>query len=245
MKSKILSLILVIMLLLISYSMGCTDDEKKPKVFPELEAPVAVIDASATRIIENETIVFNSSRSYDSDGEITTYIWDFGDGFGETTNSTNVSHQYEKLNSNGDPYNVTLTVIDDHSQDNKTSINITVIPLKYRDNREVGLLSRDNLFIPSEFNLSFEKQPFDANFTLNLSLTGGSVPIDIKAGLSVTIMDPENRLIYGNDYNITVSTDDSIYLSQKDFSKAGEYHVSMVCTKGGVYVDYDLIINYL
>lgn len=246
-ESKILTVILVLILLVISYSMGCTDDEKKPEVFPDLKSPIAVIEASATRIIENETIVFNSSKSSDPDGKITTYIWDFGDGYKNTTNSTNVSHRYETLNLDGEPYNVTLTVIDDHSQDNKTSINITVIPMRYTADSATWLLSRDIPGTQHQLNVSFEKQPFDANFTLNLSLLGGAFDLDIniKANLSVAITDPENQEIYSNEYDITGSGSDNIYLPVDDFSKAGTYSITMDCKKGAVRVTYVLTINYL
>ena len=249
-ESKIIAIIIVFGILVVGgasyglFQILKKDDVVEPEIFPELKSPVAMIEASATRIIQNETIVFNSSKSFDPDGEITTYIWDFGDGYKNTTNSTNVSHQYEKLSSDGKPYNVTLTVIDDHSQDNTTSINITVIPMQYKDKKEFLLLSLDIPLAKHQENVSFEKQPFDANFTLNLSLTGGSLQRDPSAILSVEITDPENLLIYTDDYNITGSKDENIYLPVGDFSKTGEYHISIAIKKGTIYVDYTLMINY-
>jgi hypothetical protein len=53
-------------------------------------------------------VEFNASASYDPDGEIIQYIWDFGDGvkgYGEQT-----SHTY----INPGEYKVTLTVVDEH-----------------------------------------------------------------------------------------------------------------------------------
>jgi len=54
-----------------------------------------------------DTIVFNASQSYDPDGNITSYIWDFGDS--ETAEGVIVNHTYEGYGI----YNVTLKVIDD------------------------------------------------------------------------------------------------------------------------------------
>jgi len=250
-ESKIIVLIIVFGILIVGggsygiYTLLKPSGDKEAKVFPELKSPVANITASATRIIENQTIVFNSSKSFDPDGEIVSYIWDFGDDAPETTNSTNISHTFRTVKSDGSPYEVTLTVIDDHSQDNETSINITVIPRQYKTGQSAILLSRDNLIYPNELNVSFEKRPFEANFTMNLSLMGGSVPMDIKANLSIAINDPENQLIYTNDYDITVSESDNVYLPTEDFLKAGIYYISMECKKGAIQVTYDLTINYL
>ena len=71
----------------------------------------------------NATMVFNASESYDLDGVILTYSWDFGDG--STAFGMNVTHTFEKKGV----YNVTLVVIDDAgSQFSKTmrvSVNAT------------------------------------------------------------------------------------------------------------------------
>jgi len=70
-------------------------------------APVAAFTESAETVYTNEIITFNASSSYDSDGSIVSYFWDFGDG----TNATGVvvEHAYS---DNGN-YTVTLTVTDD------------------------------------------------------------------------------------------------------------------------------------
>ena len=58
-------------------------------------------------IIDNFTIIFNASLSYDRDGTVTSYIWDFGDNNSGTGKI--ISHTYEE---NG-TYNVSLTITDD------------------------------------------------------------------------------------------------------------------------------------
>ncbi len=58
--------------------------------------------------------IFNASASYDPDGSITNYQWDFGDGTSET--NALVEHIYSSWNWNGtgyDPFIVSLTVTDD------------------------------------------------------------------------------------------------------------------------------------
>ena len=68
-----------------------------------------VADASAGEPymgIVNETIIFNGSKSYDSDQSIKKYLWDFGDG--NTSTGEVVYHSY----SSADEYTVILTVWD-------------------------------------------------------------------------------------------------------------------------------------
>ena len=61
------------------------------------------------------TYNFNASSSYDPDGTIVSYAWDFGDGNTATTSSPTISHQF-----GGDVYYVTLTVTDNHGFCNST-----------------------------------------------------------------------------------------------------------------------------
>jgi len=81
---------------------------KEPVIIPPNEDPVA--DASGGEPYEglvDEEITFNGSSSYDPDGEIVEWFWDFGDG----TNVTGeiITHSY----SNAGIYLVGLLVTDD------------------------------------------------------------------------------------------------------------------------------------
>ncbi|MHA2428302.1 MAG: PKD domain-containing protein, partial [Candidatus Hermodarchaeia archaeon] len=69
--------------------------------------PVALFTENATKVEKGEGIRFDASESYDLDGDIVSYFWDFGDG----TNSTDVAvdHAYAEDGN----YTVTMTVTDD------------------------------------------------------------------------------------------------------------------------------------
>jgi PKD repeat protein len=69
--------------------------------------PVAVFTESAETVDTGEDIHFNAGDSYDPDGEIASYSWDFGDETGAT--GVMVSHAYV----DDGVYTVTLTVTDD------------------------------------------------------------------------------------------------------------------------------------
>ena len=88
------------------------------------QPPVANFTYSPERPIANQTITFDASSSYDPDGTIVSYEWDFGDG-----NITNTTHEIIKHSySESGIYEVTLTVTDDEGAKNSTSKEVSVQP---------------------------------------------------------------------------------------------------------------------
>ena len=65
-------------------------------------------------------VTFDASESYDPDGEIAEYVWDFGDG--TTATGRRVEHVFPQRRQ----YQVTLTVIDDDGAENRTVRTVTV-----------------------------------------------------------------------------------------------------------------------
>ncbi len=75
----------------------------------DLIPPVGIADGPYEGVIQ-EVVDFDASQSYDSDGSITLYRWDFGDnslGEGKTS-----SHKYSAAGN----YSITLTVTDNDGQ---------------------------------------------------------------------------------------------------------------------------------
>jgi len=69
--------------------------------------PVASFTENATMVSQDEVIHFDASESYDPDGTIVNYSWDFGDG--NTAIGVTANHAYSEDGN----YTVTLTVTDD------------------------------------------------------------------------------------------------------------------------------------
>jgi len=87
--------------------------------------PVAVFSVAPPNPAVGQTVLFYASGSYDSDGSILSYSWNFGDGRGAT--GPVVSHTY----ASGATYFVRLTVTDDggasHSATQPISVS-SVVP---------------------------------------------------------------------------------------------------------------------
>ncbi|MEM2523013.1 MAG: PKD domain-containing protein, partial [Candidatus Bathyarchaeia archaeon] len=75
---------------------------------PPPQPPIAVFTFTPTYPEVNEVVTFDASGSYDPDGYIVSYSWNFGDGNITTTSNPIITHKYAAF---GD-YIVTLTVTD-------------------------------------------------------------------------------------------------------------------------------------
>ncbi|HHF55802.1 MAG TPA: PKD domain-containing protein, partial [Thermoplasmatales archaeon] len=83
-------------------------------------APVAKFTYKPDKPKVREEIEFNSSLSFDDDGSIVNYTWNFGDG--NVSYEANPVHAYEKAGT----YNVTLTVTDNDGATHTTTLSVTV-----------------------------------------------------------------------------------------------------------------------
>lgn len=84
------------------------------------EPPVPKATASQTAAETLEPVTFDASESYDPDGVIVSYAWNFGDG--QNGNGVIITHAYRSFGS----YLVTLTVSDDKGAAAQATITIRV-----------------------------------------------------------------------------------------------------------------------
>jgi PKD repeat protein len=82
--------------------------------------PVAAFNKSTQNAVRGETIYFDATQSYDTDGLIVSYAWDFGDG--TTSTEMEVDHTYTDIGI----YTVTLTITDNDGVKSKTTSAITI-----------------------------------------------------------------------------------------------------------------------
>lgn len=80
-------------------------------------------------------VLFNAEKSYDEDGTITSFHWDFGDG--ETGSGKTTEHQYTKPGI----YIVTLTVTDTQNGEDTDTVQVSITDekpeLNDADNQEL------------------------------------------------------------------------------------------------------------
>lgn len=96
-----------------------------PKIMPSFadQPPVARFNYVPTVPLINQTVTFNASESYDPDGTILLYQWDFGDGSSPVSlPESTVTFAYSNLGN----YTVKLTVTDNAALKGNTSATVTV-----------------------------------------------------------------------------------------------------------------------
>ena len=89
---------------------------------PPNKPPIALFTYSPPKPRTFESILFNASASYDPEGLIASYAWNFGDGNATQVSNPIIYHSYEEPGT----YNVTLTVADSAGLKNATSKEITI-----------------------------------------------------------------------------------------------------------------------
>ena len=93
------------------------------EVVYENTSPTASFTYAPTYPVANDTVTFNASESFDPDGYITSYTWDFGDSNITTVTTPLIEHAYTTY----DNYTVTLTVIDNDGLNNSCTQIIEVV----------------------------------------------------------------------------------------------------------------------
>jgi PKD repeat protein len=102
-----------------------TDDEGATNTTSQelqvcLKPPIATFTCSPPNPVVNETVTFNASESYDPNGVVTTYQFEFGDGTKGTGEV--VTHAYSSVGT----YTVNLSLTDNEGATNRTSKTIKV-----------------------------------------------------------------------------------------------------------------------
>ena len=182
-----------------------------------LEKPVAVIKANVTQGQAPLTVLFNANSSYDSDGTIISYYWDFGDG----TNST----QIEAIHTYSIPgeYNATLTVTDN---DNLTSIAYILINVT---------------------NATQNQNPFILSFSANVTNGSAPLDVEFKGAATdnqnlgyILIFDINN---YGDNVTGAINSTEST-LGEHTYTSIGNYTARLIVEDGlGGVNSSDIIIE--
>lgn len=97
-------------------------DSKRVAIIVRNAPPVALASVSNENPFPGSIVIFDGTASYDLHGQITSYIWSFGDG--GSGSGSQVEHAYVY----GGDHIVTLTVTDDEGLSASTSFVLAVLP---------------------------------------------------------------------------------------------------------------------
>jgi len=90
--------------------------------------PIASFTATPTNGSSPLSVDFDASASWDPDGTIDGYLWDFGDGQTASDTLPTVTHIYTNTQSESKVFTAILTVTDDLGAQDTAVKNITVDP---------------------------------------------------------------------------------------------------------------------
>lgn len=99
---------------------GATDSQQRNLEVSKNTPPVAVFSVSPSAGTHETDFHFDASRSFDPDGRIIDFLWNFGDR--HTGTGQRVDHQYGKEGN----FDVTLTVKDNHGSETAESRRVEV-----------------------------------------------------------------------------------------------------------------------
>jgi len=223
-NKKIILCVVILFLLLCSIS-GCIDTKSadyKSNERSQAGSPVAVIVAP-NKAYFGETIEFDASNSYDTDGKIVQYYWNFMDG--NIKNGRDVKHVFEFNNDFRTKYpliyTVSLFVVDNNQNIKPTIHQIKLYPKSYilyfKTGKITGIKptshsesfnSQNALILNSQREVVYElEEPISIpDSTWDLALNLEKPFFSIVSKISVTFYDINNKKIGNAEEKLGLDT---------------------------------------
>ncbi len=204
--------------------------------------PIAVASAFPEQGMPPLTVQFSSAGSTDPDGQIVSYLWDFGDK--DKTSSANPEHTYTKVGE----YVVTLTVVDNNGAKgvDELVVRVSVDP---QDNRAP-------VITPIRDQIAYVNESFTMNVIAN-DMDQDPLTYEMAGAPAGLLMNPENGFVSGiptelGEYVVIVTVTDSeghvaadafmlsvverVAVAEKDNSGQTDVSVARVNFRSGEYV---------
>jgi PKD repeat protein len=221
------------------------ESREKPKPEPEItnKKPVAFFKGNTSGIVGQE-LKFDANGSRDSDGYITSYKWNFGDGAENTKsytdpNSTKANHTYILPGT----FTVNLTVRDNMGSTDSYSMKVKIRPQDYEKAESTILLDRLGL---SNVNETIPIDIFVVSLWINVSFVGASMGTPInEATLEITLTDPYGIVIANSTEQTRLrNVYIDFYFDDPDVLIKGDYDLTMTCLEGALILDYEIFVRY-
>lgn len=171
-------------------------------------APVAIANGAYTGTT-NQSVIFSSNGSNDSDGNIVSYLWTFGDG--NISIEANPNHSY----ANADVYTVTLQVTDDQGANHTDTTTATITG----DNNTNVLVNKTWLSISGD-------EGSETLYSINVPAGASSLRFDTSGGTG----DADMYVKYGSapttsDFDCRPYKSGNLENCNIDVAQSGTYYV--------------------
>jgi len=185
---------------------------------PGPKVPIANFTYSPLNPTVGQEVTFNASDSYDPDGVIVAYSWDFGDGSSEQGKI--VTHYYTQEGC----YKVTLTVIDNDGKTGSISQTVTVVKpldvqvetsglvIKAMSPVDLVVIDPDYLVISKEFSEIPDAVYMEIDLNGDGSLDDYVFIPKPKIGQYIITVIPEQGVDPTATYTLVVATNDATIL---------------------------------
>jgi PKD repeat protein len=150
--------------------------------------PTAILTKSDKRVYVGDIVYFNASNSYDEDGHIISYSWDFGDKINAT--GREVNHIFKDEGN----FTITLTINDDDDETNTTSTSITVNHL-----HDVGIVS-----VATSTYQVCKNQTFSVYVVIKNNGTASEI-FNVTTFYGTNVIDTQHNIALGSGSNITLT----------------------------------------
>ena len=172
--------------------------------------PIAIFIYSPEDPVVTQTVTFDASSSYDLDGNILSYIWDFGDGNITSTINPTITHSYL---SAGD-FSVNLTLNDNLGVSNSSIQNIQVKFLTFYIDLYSGWNLISTPLLPDDNNIATILSSISGNYSIVWAYNASDTADHWKKydpstpfGNDLITMEP------GKGYWIMMNSDDTLNVS--------------------------------
>ncbi|WP_340819906.1 PKD domain-containing protein [Methanolobus sp. WCC4] len=208
-------------------------------VLPQNEAPAAVMTITPETANVDEGVFFDASLSTDTDGMITGYMWNLGDG--SSSNDENVTHAYDTA---GD-YTVELTVFDDMGATNTTTGTVTIV----QPNRApVAVMDMPSSAYEGEavdFDASASTDPDGNSISYSWNFGDGDTSVEMKPQHTYTTTGTYDVTLTVTDVEgLTNTTSGSITINEILVNEAPTARITMPATAyAGEPVTFDALLS--
>jgi PKD repeat protein len=206
------------------------------------QAPHAVLDVNKDNGYTGEDFTFDAQDSSDADGEIDSYIFDFGDDSPpvevNSEDEARVTHTYLE----GGQYTVTLTVTDDGKENTGQLSDTESLNLVVNEKVRIAATSVDtvggNTTGEQDFEVHQKANRFDLNVTLRSALITGS------SEFKVSVIDPDGDTLAEKTETVGPGTTGQVLTLDGLLTKEGTHTVQVEALSGGGTADGELRVIY-